>query len=48
MNSSCSCSDNSPTKEIVRLSPRNEERISLPYVFEWEPIDTAHAVCSSD
>ncbi len=43
MNSSCSCSDNSPTKPIVRLSPRNEERISLPHVFQWEPVDNAHA-----
>ena len=43
MNSSCGCSDNSPTKEIVRLSPENEERISLPHVFEWEPVDNARA-----
>ena len=43
MNSSCGCSDNSQTKEIVRLSPRDEERISLPYLFQWEPVDGAHA-----
>ena len=43
MNSSCGCSDNSPTKEIVRLSPRNEEQISLPHVFQWEPVDNAYA-----
>ena len=43
MNSSCGCSDNSATKEIVRLSPRDEERISLPHLFEWEPVDDAHA-----
>jgi len=43
MNSSCGCSDNSPTKEIIRLSPRNEEQISLPHVFQWEPVDSAHA-----
>ena len=43
MNSSCGCSDNSPTKEIVRLSPQNEEWISLPHVFQWEPVDNAHA-----
>ena len=43
MNSSCGCSDNTPTKELVRLSPRDEERISLPHLFEWEPVDDAHA-----
>ena len=43
MNSSCGCSDNSATKEIVRLSPRNEEQISLPHVFQWEPVDNAYA-----
>ena len=43
MNSSCGCSDNSSTKEIVRLSPHNEEQISLPHVFEWEPVDNAYA-----
>ena len=43
MNSSCGCSDNSPTKEIVRLSPHNEEQISLPHVFQWEPVDNAYA-----
>ena len=42
MNSSCGCSDNAPTKPIVRLSPDNEERISLPHVFEWEPVDNAY------
>lgn len=43
MNSNCGCSDNSPTREIVRLSPQDEERISLPHVFQWEPVDDAHA-----
>ena len=43
MNSSCGCSDNSATKEIVRLSPRDEERISLPHLFQWKPVDDAHA-----
>lgn len=43
MNSSCGCSDNSPTKEIIRLSPQDEERISLPHVFQWESFDNAHA-----
>ena len=43
MNSSCGCSDNSPTKEIVRLSPHNEAQILLPHVFEWEPVDNAYA-----
>ena len=43
MNSSCGCSDNSQTKPIVRLSPRDEARISLPHVFQWEPVDNAHA-----
>ena len=43
MNSSCGCSDNSPTKEIIRLSPQDEGRISLPYVFQWDPVDDAHA-----
>ena len=43
MNSGCGCSDNTPTKEIVRLSPRDEEAISLPYVFQWEPFDDASA-----
>ena len=42
MNSNCGCSDNSPTKPIVRLSPDNEERISLPHVFQWESVDSAH------
>ena len=42
MNSSCSCSDNTLTKEIVRLSPRNEEQIALPHVFQWEPVEGAH------
>lgn len=42
MNSSCGCSDNSPTKEIVRLSPGNEEQITLPHVFQWEPVDNAY------
>ena len=43
MNSSCSCSDNSQTKPIIRLSPCDEERILLPYVFQQEPVDNAHA-----
>ena len=43
MNSGCGCSDNTPTKEIVRLSPNNEEHISLPHVFQWEPFDEAYA-----
>lgn len=43
MNSRCGCSDNTPTKEIVRLSPNNEEHISLPHVFQWELVDNAHA-----
>lgn len=43
MNSGCGCSDNTPTREIVRLSPHNEEAISLPHVFRWEPFDDAHA-----
>ena len=42
MNSSCGCSDNSSTKEIVRLSPSNEARISLPHVFQWEPVANAY------
>ena len=42
MNSGCSCSDNSLTKEIIRVSPRNEEEISLPYVFQWEPLENAY------
>ena len=42
MNSGCGCSDNTPTKEIVRLSPRDEETISLPYMFQWEPFDDAY------
>ncbi|MDE0313772.1 MAG: hypothetical protein OXM61_02630 [Candidatus Poribacteria bacterium] len=43
MNSGCGCSDNTPTKEIIRLSPRDEEAISLPHVFQWEPFTGAHA-----
>ena len=39
MNSGCGCSDNTPTKDIVRLFPRNEEEITLPYVFQWEPLE---------
>lgn len=42
MNSGCGCSDNTPTNEIVRLSPRDEEVISLPHVFQWEPFDDAY------
>ena len=42
MNSSCTCSDNTPTKTIVRLSPRNEEQITLPHVFQWELVEGAH------
>lgn len=42
MNSNCSCSEETPQKEIVRLSPHNEERISLPHAFTWEPVDSAN------
>lgn len=42
MRSQCSCSGNSSENPIVRLSPRNEETISLPHVFRWAPLDNAH------
>ena len=40
----CGCSNpnNSLAKEMVRLSPINEEEITLPYAFQWEPLENAY------